>query len=169
MADRCLIPFSNLGCVLSVVVASVVGCASEIPSAATYSGPPEADGGDPPAAEMRAPEPLEPGAWQRLDFEARKQFMREVVMPTMRPLFEEVDAERFASFTCISCHGQGAGDGTFAMPSSDLPPLGGPPAEMEDEARQRVVEFMRKTVKPKMAELLGEAELRCSTCHPSAS
>lgn len=164
MVDRCLVPFSSLLCVLAV------GCASDIPASATYDEPREAGGDTPPlAADMMQPKPLEPGAWESLDFDARKQFMREVVMPTMRPLFVEVDEERFASFSCISCHGQGAGDGSFAMPSSNLPALGGPPAEMPDEDQQRVIEFMRSTVKPKMAELLGEAELRCSTCHPSAS
>ncbi|HET8932760.1 MAG TPA: hypothetical protein VFN67_04935 [Polyangiales bacterium] len=147
-----------------------VGCASDIPVSATYGEPREAGGDTPPlAADMSPPEPLEPGAWQALDFDARRLFMRDVVMPAMRPLFVEVDEERFGSFSCISCHGQGAGDGSFAMPSSDLPALGGPPPDMPDAEQQRVIDFMRNTVKPKMAELLGEAELRCSTCHPSAS
>ena len=153
-----------------MVVALVVGCAGDISAAETYAGPPEADGGGPPEAEERQPpEPLAPGAWQSLDFDGRKAFMREAVMPTMKPLFLEEDAERFASFSCSSCHGGGTSDGTFSMPSSDLPALGGPAASPDDEARQRVTEFMRNTVKPKMAELLGESELRCSRCHPSAS
>jgi hypothetical protein len=170
MVDRCLVPFSKSSCVLSTVVALVVGCAGQIPAASTDERPPDAEGGGPLEAEEMPPlEPLAPGEWQSLSFDARKQFMREVVMPTMRPLFVEADAERFERFSCSSCHGQGAGDGTFAMPSSDLPALGGPPTAMDDERKQRVVEFMRTSVKPKMAELLGESELRCSTCHPSAS
>jgi hypothetical protein len=165
MVDRCLVPFSKPQCVLSMVVALVVGCTGDISPAETYAKPPEADGGGPPEAEMH---PLA-GAWQSLDFDGRKQFMREVVMPTMRPLFIELDAERFASFSCASCHGSGTGDGTFSMPSSDLPALGGPPAAPDDEQKQRMTEFMRNTVKPTMAELLGESELRCSKCHPSGS
>lgn len=166
MADRCFIP-SRLRCVYSVAIALVVGCAGEISQPATYDNLPEADGGDVPPVEQQ--EPLTPGAWDGMDFAERARFMSEVVMPAMRPLFVESDSQRFASFTCASCHGQGAADGSFAMPSSDLPALGGPPASVDDEHMQRVTDFMRNIVKPKMAELLGQPELRCGRCHPSAS
>jgi hypothetical protein len=112
---------------------------------------------------------LAEGAWQALDFDARRQFMRDAVLPQMRPLFVALDAERFANFSCVTCHGSGAAAGTFSMPSSDLPVLGGAAPETQDEETQRLTEFMRSTVKPKMAELLGLSALRCSSCHPSAS
>jgi mono/diheme cytochrome c family protein len=103
-----------------------------------------------------------------MDAAERTRFMSEVVMPTMRALFVEADAERFADFSCGSCHGRGAADGTFSMPSSDVPALGGAPGSTGEEHKQRMTDFMRTIVKPKMAELLGDSELRCSNCHPTA-
>lgn len=163
MADRCLIPSSTLRCVCTLAIALAVGCAADISAPVAYSEPTAADGGDPPLEEL-----LAPGEWEGMDSTGRARFMREVVMPTMRPLFVESDSERFASFTCASCHGQGAADGTFAMPSSDLPTLGGAPADA-NEAHKQMTDFMRNIVKPKMAELLGQPEMRCGKCHPSAS
>jgi hypothetical protein len=146
-----------------MALALAVGCAADISAPVAYSEPPDADGGAPPPQE-----PLAPGDWEGMDIAGRSRFMSEVVMPTMRPLFVESDSERFASFTCASCHGQGAAAGTFAMPSSDLPALGGAPADA-DEAHKHMTDFMRNVVKPKMAELLGQPELRCGKCHPSAT
>lgn len=147
-------------CVFAMAVALVVGCAGTISAPETNT--------DPPAADSGSPEPLAPGAWQAMDFAERSRFMSEVVTPTMRALFVESDAERYASFSCASCHGAGATDGTFAMPSSDLPVLGGSSAGANDPQKQRMTDFMRNLVKPKMAELLGDSELRCGKCHPSA-
>jgi cytochrome c553 len=163
MADRSFVPFSALMCVCSVALALGVGCAADVSAPVAYSEPSEADSGAPPLQEQ-----LAPGTWEAMDFGERTRFMSEVVMPTMRSLFVESDAERFASFSCASCHGQGARDGTFAMPSADLPALGGAPANA-DETHMQLTDFMRNTVKPKMAELLGQPELRCGKCHPSAS
>jgi hypothetical protein len=151
-----------------MVMALVVGCAGDISAPEPNPDPPEADGGDAAQQEELPQQQLAPGAWQSMDLAARKRFMSEVVMPTMRPLFVDSDPERFATFSCSSCHGQGAADRAFAMPSADLPSLGGPAAD-SDEHKQRMTDFMRNTVKPRMAELLGDAELRCSNCHPSAS
>lgn len=148
-------------------MALVVGCAGDISAPDTNADPPEADGGE--QQEELPQQQLEPGAWQTMDFTARRRFMSEVVMPTMRPLFVESDAERFATFSCASCHGQGAADRAFAMPSTDLPSLGAPAAGSDEAHTQRMTDFMRNIVKPKMAELLGDSELRCSKCHPSAS
>jgi hypothetical protein len=112
--------------------------------------------------------PLADGEWQTLSFDERKRFMVEFVMPAMRPLFNEFDAERFASVKCSTCHGGGAAAGTFAMPNSDLPALGGQTSPAPDERQARTIEFMRSVVKPKVSELLGEPTLRCTNCHTSA-
>jgi hypothetical protein len=112
--------------------------------------------------------PLADGEWQTLSFDERKRFMVEFVMPAMRPLFNEFDAERFASVKCSTCHGGGAAAGTFAMPNSDLPALGGQTSPAPDERQARTIEFMRSVVKPKVSELLGEPNLRCTNCHTSA-
>jgi hypothetical protein len=145
------------------------------------SGPTEADAattGDPPAADSGRPEeeapvftePLTAGEWDGLDLDARRQFMREMVMPAMRRAFADFDSERFASLGCRTCHGGGTSDGTFAMPSSDLPVLTSASLMNPDPADQAITEFMRSVVRPQMAMLLGAeatgpAAVRCATCH----
>jgi hypothetical protein len=113
---------------------------------------------------------LSTGEWQNMDFIARKQFMREMVLPALRPLFNEFDPVKFASVSCKTCHSSGAQDGSFAMPSADLPSLSSQALANPDERTQPIIDFMRNVIKPKMAELLGEQTapgLRCSACHTS--
>lgn len=128
---------------------------------------PEASAPDPSLASQYTA-PLAPGDWETLDLDARKQFMRELVVPTMRPLFQAYDADRFAAFSCKTCHGSGVQAGDFHMPSSDLPVLNSAPSEEQ----KPTADFMKAIVKPKLAELLGMQEaggLRCGSCHPSAA
>jgi hypothetical protein len=113
---------------------------------------------------------LSTGEWQGMDFSARKQFMREMVLPTLRPLFNEFDPDRFASVSCKTCHGSGAATGSFAMPSAEVPALSSQTLANPDPDTQLIIDFMRNVIKPKMAELLGEQAapgLRCSACHTS--
>jgi hypothetical protein len=178
MVDRrTSIPFSRLQRVFFVAVTLLAGCPQQAaPSPEMDAGEPDtsaatdrdaaADGGEDAGPYVA---PLPEGEWQTLSFEERKRFMRELVMPTMKPLFTEFDSDRFASVKCSTCHGSGATAGTFTMPSSDLPALGGSNAPTPDERQARTIEFMRSVVKPKIAELLGEPSLRCNNCHPSAS
>jgi hypothetical protein len=181
MVDRrTSIPFSKLHSVFFVAVTLLAGCpqedapapepdeteAGERDNSAETDVDAAADGGD-DASPYAAP--LSEGEWQSLSFDERKRFMRELVMPTMKPLFTEFDSDHFASVKCSTCHGSGAADGTFAMPNSDLPALGGQNPPAPDERQLRTIEFMRSVVKPKIAELLGEPNLRCNNCHPSAS
>jgi hypothetical protein len=178
MVDRCTsVPFSKLH-VLFVAVALLAGCARDHD---TESNPDDDDGAehdtepamdDEPAADGGSDAgpsvgPLAAGEWQSLSFDERMRVMRELVVPEMRPLFAEVDSERFATLTCTSCHGDGAQAGTFAMPNPMLPAVG-PGTPDPDERQARMAAFMRTVVKPKMSELLGESTLRCTTCHPSA-
>jgi hypothetical protein len=112
--------------------------------------------------------PLPAGEWQSLDFDQRKRFMRELVMPSLRPLFQGFDAERFAAFSCSTCHGSGVQAGTFAMPSMEVPALSRARLAAAAESDKPMLAFMRDMLKPKMAELLGEPDsLRCSSCHLS--
>ena len=58
-----------------------------------------------------------------LDHDQQIQFMKERVVPTMAPLFQQHDAEEFKDFGCKTCHGPGAEKGEFEMPNNELPKL----------------------------------------------
>jgi hypothetical protein len=116
-------------------------------------------------------EALAVGEWDELDLAARRKFMKEMVVPAMRQAFAEFDAVRFPGIGCKSCHGSsGVADGSFAMPSPELPVLDGAALMNPKEGDKAILEFMRMVVKPKLSELLGVAPgsmqgIRCGTCH----
>lgn len=128
-----------------------------------------ADGGE--EEDEAYTEALAVGEWDEMDMEARRKFMKEMVVPTMRQAFAEFDSVRFPSLGCKSCHGAaGLADGSFAMPSPELPALSSAALMNPDDDQKAVLEFMRTVVKPKLSELLGAAEgsmpaVRCSSCH----
>ena len=135
-------------------------------AAVADSGPPDTG----PEVDEPYTEPLAAGEWSGMDFEARRKFMREMVMPAMRQAFQDFDAVRFASVSCRTCHGAGAMDGSFAMPAADLPVLNNAALMNPEEAQRPMIEFMRMVVRPQLASLLGAeagtpAAVRCSTCH----
>ena len=126
--------------------------------------------GDDPAGSGDTGAPTTPTSWQDMDFEQRTAYMADVVMPTMQAEFEAYD-DRFADMNCGTCHGSGADDGSFTMPSDGLYPIDfaafptGPGAD-----------FMLETVTPMMTDLLDEqpfdpktgAGFGCLGCHPAA-
>lgn len=106
---------------------------------------------------------------------ARLKFMKEVVAPAMTTTFQAYDAEAYAEFSCATCHGPGAKDGNFAMPTADLPKL--PQDVMQvKEAKPEVFAFMYEKVVPEMAAMLGEDVYNpetqqgfgCFACHMQA-
>lgn len=118
-----------------------------------------------------------PVTYANMDFEERVAFMNEVVLPEMQPVFERFDA-KFAGMSCATCHGDGASDGTYAMPNPQLPRL--PPSEeafaeyLEDPEHARWSQFMIDDVWPQMADLLElpmfdpvdrPMGFSCSNCH----
>lgn len=119
------------------------------------------------------PTPLAPGAWEGLSDKARVDFMKHTVMPVMSAKFKEFDGEKFAEFKCTTCHGPGAEEGKFEMPSGALSELDFENPDPDDAA---IHEFMEKTVKPEMAALLGMTEwspdnqkgFGCLACHTLA-
>ena len=113
--------------------------------------------------------------WDKMSRTERKQYMKEVVLPKMKKVFHDFDPKRFKDMKCTTCHGNGARTGTFKMPNPQLPKL---PATREgfeklDKKMPKMMEFMSKTVKPTMANLLGMkpfdpkvgSGFGCGNCH----
>jgi hypothetical protein len=98
--------------------------------------------------------------------------MKQVIMPAMKQMFSEFDAEEFGEMNCMTCHGEGAKEGNFEMPNPALPKLstdGGFAKEKEEHPRG--TEFMMTKVVPEMAALMHEApgeEFNCFSCHTAA-
>lgn len=95
--------------------------------------------------------------------------MKTVVMPHMAKVFQEASAEEYADFSCTTCHGPGAKNGEFEMPSGTLPALN----KEEMDEHPEVTKFMAERVVPEMAKLLGEEPYNpetqegfgCYDCH----
>ena len=94
-------------------------------------------------------------AWQDVPEDLRGRWMSEVVVPTMEPLFQEHDPERFAEFGCPTCHGENAREVQFQMPNG-IAPLDPAAVPAMFESDQPMAQFTTQTVWPRMGELLGE-------------
>ena len=105
--------------------------------------------------------------WAKLTWEDRHSEMTFLVLPNMARLFQRHDGKPDPDMTCRTCHGGDAERVAYAMPHG-LPALD--PAHMPDE-RTPTVRFMRETVTPTMADLLGveRREFTCFRCHPRSS
>ncbi len=116
----------------------------------------------------------EPETWAELDHEERVTYMSEVVTPAMRDIFQAHDPDRYAGFSCQTCHGENASEVDYAMPNG-LTPL---PMEGTLEAAEAIdaaeTAFMLDEVFPKMVELLDYEKynevsapdgFRCVGCH----
>jgi hypothetical protein len=112
--------------------------------------------------------------FEQLDHDQKIQFMKQVVLPLMGPMFERHDAEKYAKFGCKTCHGPGADRGLYHMPNDKLPKL-----NLTDMSKyqQADIVFMKSEVKPTMAKLLKVPEhseenrdgFGCLSCHASAT
>lgn len=104
----------------------------------------------------------------------RKEHMKKVVVPRMAEVFREHDAKEFAKFGCSTCHGPGAKNGDFHMPSASLPKLSVANGfEKHMKKSPAMTKFMMEKVVPAMAETIGEAPFDpktgkgfgCFECH----
>ncbi|CAN5391540.1 hypothetical protein BH10BAC5_BH10BAC5_11080 [soil metagenome] len=112
-------------------------------------------------------------SWESMSFDARKEYMKKVILPTMREKFIDFDSTRFIAMNCRTCHGSGVKAGDFKMPNERLPKLH---MNFEEIAHDNphYMEFMGGTVKPQMAALLGlepfnpenhTGSFGCQSCH----
>ncbi len=110
--------------------------------------------------------------FDKLSHDDKVAFMKEKVMPAMKPLFRKFDPKHFARFTCKTCHGKDPKKVKYKMPSKDLPELDFDAIKAGKED-PKAIEFMSKTVKPEMAKLLNLPEMTesqpkgfgCLGCH----
>lgn len=116
--------------------------------------------------------------WAKMSHDQKKDYMKNVVIHKMRPLFREFDPERFEKITCKTCHHPDKVEqDTFKMPNPELEKL---PATEEGWAKlaksedSTMMKFMAEVVKPKMAELMhlkpfdmktNTGEFGCNNCH----
>ncbi|MDI3287849.1 hypothetical protein [Polyangium sp. 15x6] len=118
-----------------------------------------------------------PIAYEDMSFEQRVVFMNDVVMPEMKEVFVAFDP-KFETMDCTTCHGNGAIDGTYAMPSAQIEAL--PATEeafleyVKDPEKARWSTFMYDEVMTRMADLLQVPKFdhatapngfSCSNCH----
>jgi hypothetical protein len=121
-----------------------------------------------------APEPI---AYEDMTFEQREVFMVDVVLPEMKEVFVAFDP-KFATMDCATCHGNGALDGSYAMPSPQIAVLPGTEEAFleynKDPEHARWSQFMFDQVWPRMADLLQvtkfdpatqEEGFSCHNCH----
>ncbi len=128
----------------------------------------EQDGGEP------TPEPV---AWKDMSFEQRYEYMEDIVLPEMKKTFVAFDA-KFENMSCATCHGDGAVNGTYAMPSPQIPVLPGTEKAFIEYAKDpeigRWSTWMYEKVVPQTADLLQverydgnthTGEFSCYNCH----
>ncbi|MEP7234655.1 MAG: hypothetical protein ABI778_05100 [Ignavibacteriota bacterium] len=111
--------------------------------------------------------------WDKMDHAQRKTYMKQVVMPSMKAEFAAFNPEKFSNMKCTTCHGDGAKDDSYKMPNPQLWKF---PRSKEGWAKADTsfLRFMKATVKPKMASLLGipqfdmktkTGSFGCGNCH----
>lgn len=114
-------------------------------------------------------EPLGP-KFDSMTKEEKAAHMKKVVVPAMTKVFQELDAKKFATVTCKTCHGA-----KMAAPQKVLPKLklSGDGFEKLSQKNAKVVKFMSERVGPEMAKALGEEPydpatkkgFGCGGCH----
>jgi hypothetical protein len=128
------------------------------------------------AAAPAAPTPAKID-WEKMNFAARKKYMKSDVLPKMKALFVEFDAKKYSKMSCQTCHGAKATEQKFKMPNAELPKLPQPTDRAGFMALQQkkpeMAKFMGTKVKPTMAALLNLPEwsptkpdgFGCYQCH----
>lgn len=106
-------------------------------------------------SQQGATAPGERPDWHQMSFGQKKEHMKQVVVPTMKPIFQGIDAQEFAEFGCETCHGKSARSGRYDMPAADLPPLSADLSE-EKANHPQITKAMMEQVVPEMAKTIDE-------------
>lgn len=126
-----------------------------------------------PIAAPRAAVPLIAEAWADASKASERQlFMLHRVSPTMARVFRAQNAEQYASFGCIDCHGL-----RRQLPRDFLPELYFENGRLTAFAEQpEIAEFMKSQVVPAMRAVMGgrndgseTAVWGCNGCHAIGS
>jgi hypothetical protein len=115
-----------------------------------------------------------PLTWAEMNRNQRKALMSREVVPRAGAVFRAWRPERFAQIDCTLCHGSGAIDGNFAMPTDHLPRLSGelllgPEFAAHPDTTQlkldRLVPEMADTLGLKKFSLVTRRGFGCYSCH----
>lgn len=147
---------NKLAIITSCAVALIAGACG-----GSQTAPVEPDSAGTPAAESTP-------AWKDMNRSQRMEFMGLTVLPEMKKIFQEYDAEGYADFKCQTCHGDDMKEVDYKMPNGlfalEMPdPI---PASKDYDAP--VTDFMMTKVVPKMANLMQmepAKEFTCFSCH----
>jgi len=108
--------------------------------------------------------------WETMSVADKEFYMVGKVDPIMQELFAAHDAQEFADFDCVDCHGKEMREIDFKMPAPSMyivAPEGTPAHRGMMSTFPEMVKFMQETVTPTMGKLLGIEGFTCAGCHPS--
>ncbi|MGD8317736.1 MAG: hypothetical protein PVH21_17970 [Myxococcales bacterium] len=108
--------------------------------------------------------------WEQMSVSDKEFYMIGKVNPIMKELFTAHDAEEYADFDCVNCHGEEMREINFKMPAPSMyivPPEGTPGYRGMLATFPETVKYMRETITPSMGKLLGIEDFTCAGCHPS--
>lgn len=99
-------------------------------------------------------------------------FMKNQVVPTMKPLFQEFDKKEFKNFGCKTCHGKDPVKAKYKMPNAKLAKLDFAKLKAGKQS-PKAAEWMGKVVVPAMAKLFQRPQYTeenptgfgCLHCH----
>jgi hypothetical protein len=149
----------------------LIGCSLSCGGAQAPAGAPP----PPPPSAQATPAPATTVAWKDMNHDQRLDYMKKVVYPKMKEEFVGYDAKRYGEMTCVTCHGDGAKDGSFKMPNPKLPKLPSEEAGFKklSEQKPEAMKFMGGKVVPDVAKFVGEEPFNpqthkgfgCFECH----
>ncbi|GAB4195718.1 MAG: hypothetical protein OHK0013_02200 [Sandaracinaceae bacterium] len=115
-----------------------------------------------------------PRPWHQMSHDEQVYWMVSNVLPIAAEDFRAYDAERYATVTCETCHGENPEAVHYELPIASLPRLPAPGSPQWQQMQQSsAYAFMNDVVTPTMATLLGEERwspqntdgFGCFECH----